>query len=37
MSSFRDAFSLKHRLSRRGCACGAHASQAEHDADEGLR
>jgi len=34
MSSFRDAFSLKHRLSRGGCACGAHGSQAEHDRAE---
>ena len=41
MSSFRDAFNLKNRLSRRSCACGAHGSQAEHDAaaaaDEALR
>ncbi len=41
MSSFRDAFSLKHKLSRRGCSCGAHGSQAEHEAaaaaDEAIR
>jgi nitrate/nitrite transport system substrate-binding protein len=31
-SAFRDAFSSKYRLSRKGCDCGQHASQAAHDA-----
>ncbi len=31
-SAFQDAFSSKFRLSRRGCNCGQHASQAAHDA-----
>ncbi len=41
MSSFRDAFSLKHKLSRRGCSCGAHGSQPSMRpaaaADEAIR
>jgi nitrate/nitrite transport system substrate-binding protein len=31
-SAFRDAFSSKYRLSRKGCDCGRHADQAAHDA-----
>jgi nitrate/nitrite transport system substrate-binding protein len=34
MSAFRDAFSSRFRLSRRGCSCGAHDSQSAHDAAE---
>jgi len=32
MSAFKDPFDAKHRLTP-GCACGRHASQAEHTAD----
>jgi nitrate/nitrite transport system substrate-binding protein len=32
MSTFDDPFDPSRRLGRAGCACGAHRSQAEHDA-----
>jgi nitrate/nitrite transport system substrate-binding protein len=32
MATFDDPFDPKLTLRRRGCSCGAHASQAEHDA-----
>jgi len=32
MSSFDDPFDPDRRLAPTGCACGAHRSQAEHDA-----
>ena len=31
MSTFDDPFDASRRLSRRGCSCGQHASQADHD------
>ena len=41
MSTFDDPFDASRRLSRAGCSCGAHASQADHDgavaADETAR
>ncbi len=33
MSSFDDAFDPTRRLHRGGCSCGAHASQAAHEAE----
>ncbi|WP_238282896.1 CmpA/NrtA family ABC transporter substrate-binding protein, partial [Methylobacterium goesingense] len=32
MALFNKDSGLRHRLSRRGCTCGAHGSQGEHDA-----
>ncbi|WP_375461655.1 ABC transporter substrate-binding protein, partial [uncultured Enterovirga sp.] len=32
MSTFDDPFAATRSLSRRGCSCGAHASEAEHAA-----
>jgi nitrate/nitrite transport system substrate-binding protein len=37
MSAFRDAFSSRFRLSRRGCSCGNHDSQTAHDAADAQR
>jgi len=36
MSAFRNPFDHRVRLHRSGCACGRHASQAEHDHAEAL-
>ncbi|NMG63566.1 nitrate ABC transporter substrate-binding protein [Azoarcus indigens] len=36
MSAFRNPFDHRVRLHRGGCACGRHASQAEHDHAEAL-
>ena len=33
MSTFDNPFDPQRRLNRSGCACGRHASQAEHDYD----
>ncbi|NYZ17091.1 ABC transporter substrate-binding protein [Azospirillum sp. RWY-5-1] len=36
MATFDDPFDLNRRLSRQGCSCGQHASQAEHEAASAL-
>ena len=36
MATFDDPFDLNRRLSRQGCSCGQHATQAEHEAASAL-